>query len=151
MSLIIKLTTDSETAYAIACQLPDYFDASGLADIKTDSKNHILYGAYLDDKMIGFATYKEYNHDVIEMTWLGISPSYQGNRYGEELVSFSLENLSKSYRFCKVKTLAETDSYEPYKNTRDFYQRMGFVSVEIISPYPGWGDNPCQIFVKTLR
>lgn len=39
-----------------------------------------------------------------------------------------------------------------YAKTRNFYKKLGFTSLEIIHPYPGWGDdNPCQIFVKFLQ
>lgn len=150
MSIEIKKTTDFQKAYEIAKSLPEYFDEDGLKSIEQDTKNHMLFGAYLDNEMIGFATYKEINDEAIEMSWLGVLPQYQGKNYGKTLVEESLKELAKKYKVCEVKTLSDSDSYEPYKKTRTFYKNIGFIPIETISPYPGWGDNPCQIFVKFL-
>ncbi len=146
----IKITNDSQKAYEIARSLPDYFNEGGLKSIEQDTKEHVLYGLYIDNKMIGFVTYKEVNDDVIEMSWLAILTEYQGMKYGKSLVKESLNELSKKYKICKVKTLSNLDGYEPYKKTRAFYIKMGFIPIEIISPYPGWGDNSCQIYIKIL-
>lgn len=150
MNIEIKKTTESQKAYEIAKSLPEYFDEGGLKSIEQDTQNHMLFGAYLDNEMIGFATYKEINNETVEMSWLGVSPQYQGKNYGKTLVEKSLEELAKKYKVCEVKTLSDSDSYEPYKKTRAFYKNIGFIAIETISPYPGWGDNPCQIFVKFL-
>lgn len=147
----IKRTTESAKAYEIAKSLPEYFDEGGLKSIEQDTKNHVLFGVYMDDtEMVGFASYKEINAETVEMLWLGVLPQYQGKGYGKTLVDESLAELSKKYKVCEVKTLADSDDYEPYKKTRTFYKNAGFVLIETISPYPGWGDNPCQIFVKFL-
>lgn len=143
-------TTDIASAFAIAQKLPEYFDPQGLKEIERDTKIHTLYGAFLGNEMVGFVTYNEINHETIEMTWLAISPDKQGNGIGEKLVTESLADLPPKYTACEVKTLAETDLYEPYKNTRAFYLRIGFVTKEIIDPYPAWGNNPCQVFRKTI-
>lgn len=150
MNPLIKKTTDSQKALEIARKLPDYFDEGGLKQIEKDSKENMLFGAYLEDEMIGFACYKEVNQDVIEMLWLGVLPDKQGNGVGEKLVRECLESFSGKYKVCKVKTLSEDDPYEPYKKTRAFYRRLGFIPVETIKPYPGWGDNTCQIFIKNI-
>lgn len=150
MNIEIKQTTESQKAYEIAKSLPEYFNEGGLKSIEQDTKNHMLFAAYLDNEMIGFATYKEINDQVIEMSWLGILPQYQGKNYGKTLVEKSLSELAQKYKVCEVKTLSDSDGYEPYKKTRLFYKNMGFIPIETINPYPGWGDNPCQIFVKFL-
>jgi len=151
MKIIIKKTDEADKAFLIAQKLPDFFDAKGLGQIKQDTKNHILYGAYLGKKLIGFATYKEINLDTIEMTWLGVLPKEQRLGVGAKLVNESLNELSSKYKICEVKTLAETDPYEPYKKTRSFYKSIGFVPGKIISPYSEWGNNPCQVFTKIIR
>ena len=151
MHLEIKQTTESQQAYEIAKSLPKYFDEGGLKSIEQDTKNQTLFGAYLDDVMVCFATYKEINNETIEMSWLGILPKFQGKNYGKTLVKESLKKLSQKYKVCEVKTLSDSDSYEPYKKTRSFYKNLGFIPIETISPYPHWGDNPCQIFVKFLN
>ncbi|MBI2048233.1 MAG: GNAT family N-acetyltransferase [Candidatus Liptonbacteria bacterium] len=150
MNIEIKQTTESSKAYEIAKSLPEYFDESGLKSIEQDTKNNMLFGAYRDNEMIGFVAYKEINNEAIEMSWLGVLPQYQGKNYGKILVEKSLAELSQKYKVCEVKTLSNSDDYEPYKKTRAFYKSLGFIPIETISPYPGWGNNPCQIFVMFL-
>jgi len=146
----VKRSNEAGAAFMIAERLSDYFDKEGLKQIEKDTKEHLLYGAYSGEGMIGFVTYKEINPEAIEMSWLGVLPERQGKGVGEKLVSQTLDELSSKYKVCGVKTLSETDPYEPYKNTRAFYKRMGFIAIETINPYPGWGDNACQIFVKFI-
>ena len=121
MNFTIKKSTDSQKAYDIAKSLPEYFDEGGLKSIEQDTKNHMLFGAYLDNEMIGFAIYKEINNEAVEMSWLGVLLQYQGKNYGKTLVEVSLKELSQKYKVCEVKTLSDSDTYEPYKKTRAFY------------------------------
>lgn len=151
-SLVITLTKDSDKAYQIASQLSEYFNEDGLKTIKQDVQNDILFGAYQDNEMIGFITYKEINPDVVEISWTAILPHYQGKGIGTQLITESLKMLSSKYKICEVKTLSEEHPDEGYKKTRSFYKNLGFIALETISPYPGWGeDNPCQIFVKCIN
>lgn len=147
----IRKSVDAEKAFGIAKKLPEFFDEGGLRKIEEETRVHTLYGAYSGEEMVGFVTYKEINSDTIEMTWLGVIPEQQGNGVGTKLVNESLDDMSSKYKVCEVKTLSETDPYEPYKKTRIFYKSLGFVPIETIDPYPGWGDNPCQIFVKFIK
>ncbi len=151
MEIIIKKSKDNIAAYEIAKKLPEFFDAGGLKSIEEDTKKHVLFGAYDGSKMVGFCTYKEINSDTVEMSWLGVLPENQGVGVGKKLVEESLKELSLTYKVCEVKTLSDTDPYEPYKQTRAFYKSLNFIPIETINPYPGWGDNPCQIFVRFLK
>ena len=150
MEIIIRKTDEVVKVSAIAKQLPEFFDEKGLSLIERDSKIHILYGAYSKDKIIGFAIYKEINLYTIEMCWLGVLPEMQGKGVGTKLVEESLKEFTHKYKVCEVKTLSETDSYKPYEKTREFYKNLNFIPIETIYPYPNWGDNPCQIFVRFL-
>lgn len=148
----IKRTKESNNAYLIAKSLPDYFDEKGLMNIKRDVKNHILYGAFLNNKMTGFVTYKKINSEVIEMTWAGIKKEFHSKGIGKKMIIYSLRELKNKYKICEVKTLAETRFDAGYEKTRKFYKKLGFISLEIIDTYPGWTKgNPCQIYIKVLR
>lgn len=148
----IKKTKESNNVYLIAKSLPDYFDRKGLMNIKRDVKNHILYGAFLNNEMIGFVTYKKINPEVIEMTWMGIKEEFHSKGIGKKMIMHSLRELKNKYKICEVKTLAETCLDAGYERTRKFYKKIGFIPLEIIDPYPGWTrGNPCQIYIKILR
>lgn len=152
MEISIRPVVDPDEAFAIAQSLPGSFTAAGLELVQVALAEETVYGAYADGGLAGFASYKTLNEDAIELTWLAVSPRYQGSGIGTRLVTESLAAVGRPYRICEVKTLAETHPDPGYQRTRAFYRRLGFVSVEIIDPYPGWEPgNPCQIFVKCLR
>lgn len=152
MDITIKQIQDSDSAYKIATALPAFFDEKGLNAIKKDTKEQILYGAYVDNKMVGFVTYKAINPEAIEITWTAVHPTYQNKGIGSKLIRNSLEEIAKQgYKVCEVKTVSEIDDDPGYANTRKFYKSLGFIPLETIHPYPGWGEkNPCQIFVKFI-
>lgn len=147
--MIVKPIDSTNEILNIARELPEYFNPAGLEQIEKDTKTNMMFGAFDNDKMIGFVMYKEINLEVVEMTWLGVKPKNQGKGIGTKLVVDTLELMRQKYKVCMIKTLSDKDNYEPYKKTRDFHKSMGFIALETIDPYPGW-DDPCQIFVKFL-
>jgi len=151
MDILIKKTKDTDSALKVAESSKRYFE-TGFEDLKSDLKKHALYGAFVDNKMVGFLTFKENNPDVVELSWLAVIPKYRKQGIGSRLVKKTLDNLKDKYKICEVKTLAETHKDKGYAKTRNFYKKLGFISLEIIHPYPGWDDDsPCQIFVKPIK
>lgn len=151
MELQIKETSEKQRAFEIALSLTNSFDKKGLGSIKKDLETQKLFGAFLKNQMVGFVIYKELNPEAVELAWMGILEEHQGKGIGSKIVPESLRLLDESYKVCEVKTLAETHRDFGYEKTRKFYKNLGFISIEIINPYPGWSeDNPCQIFVKCL-
>ena len=151
MDMIIKRTKEYEKAIQVAKMCEDCFE-TGMQQLIKDIRLHLLYGAFIKEELVGFVTYKENNEDVIETSWLAVSPEQRGKGIGTKLIMETRKELKRKYKICEVKTLAETHMDAGYAKTRNFYKKLGFISLEIISPYPGWGvDNPCQIFVKFLR
>ena len=48
--------------------------------------------------------------------------------------------------------LGRSSGYRPYEATRAFWERSGFVYVDLIDPLPGWQPgNPAAIYVAALR
>lgn len=152
MNVVIKKTTELEKALEIAKSLPEYFNQQGLDEMKKYLPSQNAYGAYFENELIGFASYKKVNDETIELKWIMVKEKYQGQEVGEKLLAESLTIEGEGFSVCQVKTLAETIEDKGYAKTREFYKRMGFVPIEIIDPYPGWGpENPCQIMVKFLK
>lgn len=152
MEIEIKKTNEFEKALEIARCLPDFFTQQGLDIIKNEMPKHSVWGAYDDGKLVGCVSYKKLNDFSLDMTWLFVAPDFQGKNIGTQLVLQSLEEEGRNYKVCQVKTLAETVEDEGYARTRKFYQKVGFVPIQIVDPYPGWGEeNPCQIMVKFLN
>jgi GNAT superfamily N-acetyltransferase len=151
MDIAIRKTTDTESSFRLAVALPDYFNAAGLEHMKADLASGELYGAFTENELIGFAVYKELNPRAVELAWLAVRREHWSCGVGTRLVTASLGHLPSRYEACQVKTLAATVPSPGYERTRRFYVKLGFVPLEIIDPYPGWGPrNPCQLMVLCL-
>jgi GNAT superfamily N-acetyltransferase len=151
LDVAIEKTSDIPSCCAIAARLPDYFTASGLRALRADLDRGELYGAFVADRLVGFALYKELNPEAVELAWLAVDRPYWSQGIGTRLVSESMDRLATRYRACEVKTLAATVPDAGYARTRRFYAKLGFIPVEVIDPYPGWEPrNPCQIMVRFL-
>lgn len=152
MSYKIKKINDPDGAISIAKNLPDFFTISGVDSLKEDLKNHELYGAIVDDTLVGFVALRLADVASLEISWLAVLPDWQGKGIGTELVKETLNIKTKEgFKICYVKTLAETISDLGYEKTRKFYKKLGFYTLEIINPYPGWDEgNPCQILATAL-
>ena len=152
MSYQIKKINNQEEIISIAESLPDFFTASGVDTLKEDLKSHEIYGALVDNKLVGFITLRLADTASLEISWLAVLPDWQNKGVGTELVKEALNIKAKEgFKICYVKTLAETVSDLGYEKTRKFYKKLGFYTLEIIDPYPGWDEgNPCQILAACL-
>src|SRR3989338_7429209 len=124
MNVAIQKTHKSDEAYKIAEKLPDYFNKEGLEKIKIATQEEILFGAFIENRMVGFVTYKELNPNAIETTWLGVLPEFHNQKVGSQLMEESLKEMSKKYKVCEVKTLSEVSSDPGYEQTRNFYKKL---------------------------
>ena len=151
MDIQIRRSTNPEVALNIARKNSHFFNSRGLKTMEKDLETNILIGAYSENKMLGFISFKELNDQVVELMWIAVQPEYHDRGVGTKLVEKGLSLLPKKYVLCETKTLSEIDPDPQYTRTRNFYKKLGFIPLETINPYPGWGkDNPCQIFVKIL-
>lgn len=151
MTVQIKKSEDAVAALNIARENSHFFNSDGLKTMEEDLKKGLLVGAFVENKMVGFISFKELNDKTIELVWIAVEPESQGESIGTSLIEEGLKLLPKKYILCETKTLSEIDPDPEYAKTRSFYKKLGFIPLETINPYPGWGkDNPCQIFVKIL-
>jgi len=148
----VEQTNQKKAALAIAQSLPNFFSKSGLMTLEKDLAEHELYGAFIDNDLLGFITLRKTDLAALEISWLAVLSNWQGQGIGSKLVKESLMAFAtQGYKICYVKTLAETVVDPGYDKTRSFYKKLGFYTLEIISPYPGWTkDNPCQILAAAL-
>lgn len=70
MALTVKRTKDTRAIGTIADRLPEYFDANGRRALSNDAERAYTLGLFLDERLIGFAVFKDVNVDVSELPGL---------------------------------------------------------------------------------
>lgn len=145
----IKPTTDIDQVINLLNLNNHYFGGADPTKMRKSVEEGMRHAAYINDQMVGCIVYQQLNEEAYEIVWFAIHPEFQGQGIGSKLLITSISQLPQSCRLIEVKTLSEIDPDPCYARTRNFYKKHGFISLETIHPYPGWGDdNPCQIFVK---
>ena len=141
-----------DACLAIAKELHQYFSEKGIAIMGKDLQAHLLYVAKDSNEVAGFVTIQRKNNHVAEISWMAVKLEHQRQGIGSALVNRVANDLrSQGIRVLEVKTLSADVEYTPYEKTRRFYEKMGFMHLETIDPYPGWEPgSPCTIYVKVL-
>lgn len=85
------------------------------------------YVARLEGDVRGMLLLKAHSPISIEIYWLGVEPNCHRAGLGRALVDSACEAAkAEGVKFVFVSTLHPSDSYEPYRRTRQFYEAMGF-------------------------
>ena len=147
-------TLDAHVAcLALIARSPEHFGTNPpLAQIKSDLESGDLYTACEGARILAFSVVSEPRRHIAEILWMVVEPQMRRRGIGTGMLRYVQAHLTtKGCALLLVKTLAPTSPYEPYNGTRRFYERHGFLLVDVIDPYPGWSPgNPCAIYVKPL-
>jgi ribosomal protein S18 acetylase RimI-like enzyme len=115
----------------IVRELSEWFTPEAIKQIEEDI---IRYKILIEDyqAISGFIIY-EITNKKCYIKWMAVKRSEQGTGIGKKLIK-KLIDLCKINKINKIETdtLAETENYEPYKLTRNFYHSMGFKDIRII-------------------
>ncbi|MDD2956408.1 MAG: GNAT family N-acetyltransferase [Oscillospiraceae bacterium] len=132
--------------------LPEWF--SPPEDIRRKAVIHRefpFFAAEEAGRPVGFATLKIHNQWTADIYTIGVLQEFHRHGVGHLLVESCIEWCRKhGYVYLTVKTLDESAHYAPYDGTRAFYQREGFLPLEVFTNF--WDEeNPCLFLVKDLR
>jgi len=113
-------------------------------------RDYPFFAAYDNDTPIGFVALKLHNKYTADIFNLGVLEQYHRQGIGRRLIEAVEEYCNdKDHQFLTVKTLDSSADYEPYERTRAFYQRMGFLPLEVFTTF--WNEeNPCLFMAKHL-
>ena len=84
-------------------------------------KEHLLIGAYEDDKMLACCMLVEENSKTVRLRQMAVLNDLQGKGIGKALMIFA-ENLARDRGYKKITMHAR-------KNAIGFYEKMGYVKV----------------------
>ena len=132
--------------------LPKWF--SPPEDIEKKSiihREYPLFAVFDAEKCIGFCALKIHNKYTADIYNIGILEEYHSKGIGTELMNSVVKFCDKNnYIYLTVKTLDESADYEPYNITRRFYEKSGFVPLEVFKTF--WNEeNPCLFMVKKIK
>ncbi len=130
---------EKKESLEIARELKEWFSKEAVKKMKkTFNKN--LY-VIKNKEIKGFINFKINKKSMIILN-LGIRKKYQGKGIGTKFLRF-IEEIANKKKINKIKleTLTYEEDYEPYKLTRKFYLKKGFVYKYIKrAKKPGWDD-----------
>jgi len=131
--------------------LPDWF---GIPEAReayiAEVAELAMVAAYDGDRPVGFATLKPQTPAAAELHLIAVLQSHHRRGIGVALLA-RIEGLAQEQgaRLLTVKTLAASHPDPGYAATRAFYEKCGFLPVEVIPLL--WGpENPCLLMAKPL-
>ena len=108
-----------------------------------------MFGCYAGAEPVAFVSLKKHTPHAAELYVLGVKRRYHGQGLGRALFDAALAFAGQEgLRVLTVKTLAASHPDPYYAATRNFYEALGFLSVEVFPTL--WGlSNPCLLMVRT--
>lgn len=109
----------------ILLDLKEWFTKEAIKKARSQFKKNLIVAK--DKEVLGFINYK-INKKSISILWMGIKRNYQRRGIGRKLLEF-LEKIAREKKKNKIRveTLTYKDNYEPYKKTRQFYLKQGYI------------------------
>ena len=115
-----------------------------------ESREQPFLAAEHDGRAVGFLCLKETGKATVELAVMGVKAEYHRQGIGRTLFREARRQaVALGYEFMQVKTV-QMGRYEDYDRTNRFYQSLGFRELEVF-PTLWDADNPCQIYVMSLR
>lgn len=133
--------------------LPEWFGIPSSIDgyvYGVESQPMIVCREPEQHRIVGFVSLRFHGEFAAEAYVLGIRREWHRCGAGTKLFR-AAEQMARDQgmRFLTVKTLAPTKPNPFYSITRRFYEKIGFVPLEILPTF--WGpNNPCLMMIKQL-
>jgi len=125
-----SVTGDISKSLEIARNLKEWFTENALRKMMVNFEKNLVIA--FDKEVIGFLNY-EISNKIIRILWMGVDRKYRRKGVGGKLMT-EINRIAEKNNVKKivVNTLCYKDDYEPYKSTRNFYLKNGFVYSRIL-------------------
>ena len=137
-------------AREVLSDLPEWFGIpESTEEYISESGGMPFFAAAEGENVLGFMALKETSPYTCEIYVTGVKKRFHRCGAGSAMFAAFCEYArSQGYRFAQVKTVAG-GHYAEYDATRLFYERMGFVALEVFPTL--WDEsNPCLVMVRAL-
>jgi GNAT superfamily N-acetyltransferase len=151
MNLIGPTLDRSADCERILRTLPQWFGIeAALRDYVDDASRLPTFIAEYDSRGVAFVTIREHFAQSWEIHCIAVEASHRGRGFGRKLHEH-VERwlLEKDARMLQVKTLAPSHPNPEYAQTREFYNSLGYVPLEIFPTL--WGERlPVLQLIKRI-
>lgn len=124
-------SADADAAVAIARDLGEWLIGSAIPAIGEEMARHPSIVAEIDGRVVGFLIHgpseRHPEAGLVEIRWLAVDRSRRGQGVGHALLR-ALEDDARGRGATNVElwTVAATEFYPPYEDTRAFYRACGY-------------------------
>lgn len=148
---IIDLDRKKSITNDVLRDLPEWFGLeSSILEYIENVVDYRFFVALHNGEVAGFLSLDMNNNITAEIHVMGLYKTYHRKGIGKKLINHIKKILKKDcYNFLMVKTLGQSHPDENYANTRNFYNKVGFLPIQEIPEI--WGkENPCLIMLLSL-
>ena len=136
---------------AILRSVPEWFGIEeALLAYAASTKTLLTFVIRDDARALGFVSLRDHFPQAWEIDCIAIHAQSRNQGCGKALLAHAEAWLmARGATFLQVKTIAATSPNKHYAETRKFYERAGFIPVEVFPLL--WAEhNPCLQMVKIL-
>jgi GNAT superfamily N-acetyltransferase len=144
-----KRAGDAEPLLTLARTLLAWFTSTEIeSEMAQDIREQVGLVAEADGEPVGFVIWgkPEFHREpgVVELYWIGVHRDWRGKGVGKALLRVMEEKLKKDgVKAVELWTVADSEFYPPYADTRAFYRAMGYrdLYVDMVNRTPDTGDR----------
>ena len=119
--------------------------------MERDLESHEGFVGIMEDRIIGFITWRPIDRATADLSWLGVAADFHRMGLGRALLRTLEDRLRREGASrIEVSTVADSTEYEPYARTRAFYRAEGFTDFRVDSGFYSGGAERYDRLVMQL-
>jgi len=139
---------DDESLRVVVESLPGWFMPGTWDKMQVDLQSKPSLVAEVDGEPLGFVCWENISHiepGAVNMAWIAVHRDWRGHEMGRALLRVMEDKLRNQGDVSSVEvwTVADSEHYPPYAETRAFYRAMGYEDayVDVANRTPATGDK----------